>query len=575
MDMKLVKLESIKPSALNPRRTFNEGKMKELIASVEEKGILNPILLRPSNGKFEIVSGERRFRAATAAGLEEIPAVIRPLDDTQALECMIIENLQREDVHPLEEAEGYETLLHNHSYKLAEDIAAKVGKSKGYIYGRLKLCALTPDNRKLFYDNKFNPSVALLVARIPAHLQKEAGKKIATGGPAGEPMSYRAAMEFITKEYMLVLKEAPFDTDDALLIQETGSCTMCQKRTGNQKELFADVSSADVCTDPECFKAKKAAGVKRALAKAKESGKIVLSEKEAKKVFFSEDSLYLGEGYINLDAICEEDRQSRKYKQLVKAVKDSKVVAAVNPHSGELVALIHRTEASRIRKKLNINPPKKADKPAKASKEQEKDTLKREQEKEQARQAAAFKIIDEIIQSARRDTRQSFLRPMAESMCDSFLTPVLAVKFMKRREIEVKKDEAIEKVKEHLSAISATEVPIFCLELMMNEENEFDQESRLVKIMAKHYNIDTGRVKKVAADNAKKEETASAAPVKSEEKKEPEEAHVKMRDKNTFEYNGRGGKKVVVKAKSDMSLEDQQKAGKALKKVTDIFAEDK
>jgi len=575
LNAKLVELKDIRPSQHNARKTFDEVKLKELAASIKEKGVIEPIIIRPANGKYEVVCGERRFRASQMAGVTTIPAVIKELDEKQAIEYQIIENLHREDVHPLEEAEAYELLINKHGYKTVEDLAVKVGKSKGYVYGRLKLCELIPDNRKLFYEGKLSPSVALLIARIPPHLQKEAGKKASSGGSDNEPMSYRRAQEFISNEFMLVLKAAPFDTDDAMLVESTGSCTMCSKRTGNQKELFPDIASADVCTDPVCFKSKKEAGVKRALAKAKESGKIILSEREAKKVFFSEDSMHLGEGYINLETTCEEDKQGRKYKQLVRSVKDAKIVVGVNPFSGELVALLHRSEASRIRKLLNIVQPKKAEKPAKASKAQSEKETQREQETERIRQEVSGKVIEEIIQSARRDTKQSFLRIMAECMCQSFLTPVLAVKFLKRHEqgLEVNKNDAISKVEEHLDIISDSELPIFCLELMMCEESEFDEESRIVKALAKHYNIDPARIKKTAEKDSEKKDVSTAAP--ATQKKEPEEAHVKMRSGNEFEYNGRGGKKVVVKSKEKLSLDDQKKTGAALKQVTDLMAEEK
>ncbi len=140
LNAKLVELKDIKPSQHNARKTFDEAKIKELSASIKEKGVIEPIIIRPANGKYEVVCGERRFRASQMAGITTIPAVIKELDDKQAIEYQIIENLHREDVHPLEEAEGYELLMKKHGYKTVEDIAVKVGKSKGYVYGRLKLC---------------------------------------------------------------------------------------------------------------------------------------------------------------------------------------------------------------------------------------------------------------------------------------------------------------------------------------------------------------------------------------------------------------------------------------------------
>ena len=100
LDVKNLGLSAIKTSEHNARKTFDEGKLKELAESIKEKGVLNPILVRPVDGKYEIVCGDRRFRASKLAGKEDIPAIIRTLTDQQALECAVIENLQREDVHP-------------------------------------------------------------------------------------------------------------------------------------------------------------------------------------------------------------------------------------------------------------------------------------------------------------------------------------------------------------------------------------------------------------------------------------------------------------------------------------------
>jgi len=353
-DIKLVNiaLTDLKLSTLNPRKHLDEAKLKDLVASVKEKGVLQAILVRPSNGKYEIVFGSRRFKAAGLAGLKEIKAEVKELTDKQVLEFQVIENLQREDVHPLEEAEGYEQLLKKHNYKTVEDIAAKVGKSTAYIYGRLKLCELIPENRKFFYDGKFSPSVALLVARIPAHLQKEAGKNVANGGDYGDrqPMSFRDAKEYVHENFMLQLKEAQFDTKEKGLAGK-GSCGECPKRTGNQKELFEDVNRADVCTDPSCFEAKKQAFIQRKLAELKKSGKKFLPLDQV------ENALRYGSNYLKLgDTCCQAGAQGKRptYRDLTKKVKDAEIIYAVHPKEGILVELITKPEAARILKKLGV-----------------------------------------------------------------------------------------------------------------------------------------------------------------------------------------------------------------------------
>jgi ParB/RepB/Spo0J family partition protein len=213
-----------------------------------------PIIARPSirgAGRYEIVAGERRFRAASAAGLTEIPAIVRDLTDAEALELQVIENNQRVDVHPLEEAEGYEALM-QHAHYSVDDMAAKVGKSRAYVYARLKLLALCEAGRKALYEGTISASIALLLARIPVKkLQEKCLDEVLDDMGSGEPMSFREAKDHVENRYMLRLKEAPFKPGDAGLVPKAGACTDCPKRTGNEPELFADIANADVCTDPD------------------------------------------------------------------------------------------------------------------------------------------------------------------------------------------------------------------------------------------------------------------------------------------------------------------------------------
>ena len=353
-----IKLSNISVS-INPRKHFDERKMQDLVASVKEKGVIVPILVRPVNGRYEVVYGERRFKAAQTVGLMEIPVTCQALDDKQVLEFQMIENLQREDIHPLEEAEGYESLMKKHGYKTADDIAVKVGKSRTYIYGRLKLLELILENRKLFYNDKFSPSVALLVSRIPKDLQKEAGKNIALGGiesyaRSGEPMSYRKAQKYITEDFMLQLKGAPFDTKDKTLGGKAGPCTICLKRTGNQKELFPDIQSADVCTDPTCFKMKKNAFMQRILEKLKASGKVILPLDESKKLFRYEHDETPDNKYLNIK---ERSYYGNKYmalQQVLKATKDVNIIYAIQPFSGKLIEMIDKAELPKVLKAAGI-----------------------------------------------------------------------------------------------------------------------------------------------------------------------------------------------------------------------------
>ena len=140
----MVALESLKPGRFNPRRNFPEAQIAELAASIRERGLVQPLVVRPSgtSGKsYEIVAGERRWRAAQVARLKEVPVVVRSLSDQEALEIAIIENVQREDLNAIEEAEGYNVLMDNHGYT-QEDLAKVIGKSRSHLANTLRLLKL-------------------------------------------------------------------------------------------------------------------------------------------------------------------------------------------------------------------------------------------------------------------------------------------------------------------------------------------------------------------------------------------------------------------------------------------------
>lgn len=263
-----IPLDCIRASKTNPRKIFNDDELNDLARSITAQGVAQPILVRPVEiiddvPYFEIVAGERRFRASRLAGMATVPAIVRILTDQEAYEIQVLENLQRVDLHPLEEAEGFEVMMKE--YKVtADQLAEKTGKSKAYIYASLKLCALSEKARFAFYNGDLNKSTALLVARIPIKaLQEECIKAFVNGRHGyGGPMSFRAAAEYVEQQFMLHLKKATFKPGDPDLIPAAGSCTACPKRTGNQPEIFAGVN-ADVCTDPLCYEAKGKAHVIR------------------------------------------------------------------------------------------------------------------------------------------------------------------------------------------------------------------------------------------------------------------------------------------------------------------------
>jgi ParB family transcriptional regulator, chromosome partitioning protein len=144
-----VDVDHITPNPEQPRLVFDETSLEELAASIREHGVLQPILVRPlDGGDYQLIAGERRWRASKAAGLATIPALVEEIDDDTALEISIIENLQREDLSPLDEAGMYDRMVRDHGYSVRR-LAQKIGKDKGYLENRLRLADAPEEIREL------------------------------------------------------------------------------------------------------------------------------------------------------------------------------------------------------------------------------------------------------------------------------------------------------------------------------------------------------------------------------------------------------------------------------------------
>ena len=164
--------DAVHESPTNPRRSFSETSLEELTASVRRHGVLQPILVRPNGDGFTLIAGARRLRAARLADCATIPARVLELDDAAADEATIIENLHREDIHPLDEGESYQRLVA--SGRTIEDVAVAIGKSKGYVYQRISLTRLVPKVQDLLARDVLPLVYALKIAVVPAEQQEEA-----------------------------------------------------------------------------------------------------------------------------------------------------------------------------------------------------------------------------------------------------------------------------------------------------------------------------------------------------------------------------------------------------------------
>ena len=164
--VRIVPVDRIEPNPQQPRVVFEEDALAELAASIREHGVLQPILVRPIGpNQYQIVAGERRWRASRLAGLASIPALIEEIDDDTALEISIIENLQREDLTPLDEAAMYDRMVHEHGYSIRK-LAEKLGKDKGYLENRLRLAGAPPEIRELVSLRKDSLSHAYELMKV-------------------------------------------------------------------------------------------------------------------------------------------------------------------------------------------------------------------------------------------------------------------------------------------------------------------------------------------------------------------------------------------------------------------------
>jgi len=372
MNYRTVSLDHLRLSQtaaqIERRKHLDKAGLKELTESVKTGGVINPILVRPlENGggeTFEIVAGERRFIAARAAGLTEVPAQVRDLSDQEVIELQLVENLQREGLHELAEAEGYEALQEKHGYSV-DDLVVKVGKSKAYVYARLKLLELSKDSRAAFYSGELAASTALLLARLHNADDQKRMLKVALKGKwgDGEPMSFREMKRYIGEEVMLQLKRAPFDTISADLVPKAGPCTTCPKRSGNQIGIFEDGESEDLCTDSACFRLKRDVSIKLKVDAATAAGKTVLAGKATNKIFQGDSDRPAWDApYKPLDA--EEYTGSGKLQKIRAIIpKDAERVLVQAP-SGNLIEMVAK---SVVDKALRRNQPKpaKAARPAK------------------------------------------------------------------------------------------------------------------------------------------------------------------------------------------------------------------
>jgi ParB/RepB/Spo0J family partition protein len=358
-------LDVLVPSLTNPRKTFDAAKLAELADSIQASGVHQTIMVRPLPGSrvhetsrethrgqkhqgyvvptHEIVSGERRYRASVLAGVATIPARIRQLTDGQVLEIQIVENLQRDDLTALEEAEGYERLM-QHSSLSADEVGIKISKSRSYVYARLKLLDLCLEAKQALRTGAIDTSRALLIARIPDGKLQIKAVDYASEAHSGEVPSVRLLQTWLRQNVMLPLDRAPFQITDARLVEAAGSCKDCPKRTGANPDLFAEVVGADICTDPGCYQVKASAHSLRNIARAEAKGMRYVSGAEAKAICYEKSSTL--NGYSPLSQV-RDDAGGQRLDQLL-GKRPEGAVLIENPWTLALIEAVPTEETEGV-----------------------------------------------------------------------------------------------------------------------------------------------------------------------------------------------------------------------------------
>lgn len=249
-------IAQLRTSPYNPRTTYEEEGIKELAATLRESGLLHPLHVRPKDGHYEIITGERRFHAAKLLGWKQIAVYVRETTDAQARDMALTENLQREDMAPMDEARAYKTLVSEGAdiYTLA----AKYGKSDRYIYDRLKLNDLIPVIADLLSRKMIGLGIALEVSKCEKFIQQDLYENHLKGSAEDDTPQTGWRGKGLA-DFRRLLQDA-YTSDLTRYAFDKSDCLHCVHNT-NTYDMFAETNSCGHCTDRECLQAKNAAFV--------------------------------------------------------------------------------------------------------------------------------------------------------------------------------------------------------------------------------------------------------------------------------------------------------------------------
>jgi ParB/RepB/Spo0J family partition protein len=248
-----ISLSLLDPSPFNYREFFPKPELEELAADIARHGIISNLTVRAiAAGRFELVVGERRYRAAGMAGLKAVPATIVSLTDQQVIEVQLSENIHRANPHPMQEARAIGQLQKTRAG--IEEIAARIGKSKAFVYSRLKLLSLIEPVQQMFLADKCSTVQAYEIATLSPDSQTEFFEQYCADWK--EDDFEMPDTDHTLRQFKYDLSNAPFDIKDKKLLPEAGACTGCPFNSATTSTLFPDQAKNSICNKKECYRSK-------------------------------------------------------------------------------------------------------------------------------------------------------------------------------------------------------------------------------------------------------------------------------------------------------------------------------
>lgn len=385
--------ENLSPGK-NPRRSVSKEGIQELAESIRQFGVLSPVLVYKDSesGTYVVIAGHRRVQASKLAELP-VPVIVLKGDSQNRAELSLVENIQREDLSPIDEAEAMKSISKSRRLD-ARGLAEIFGKSTGYVYRRLRLLELSDKARSFLKDGEISISVAVIILRLSDGQSRDrALTEILQRSSGHDP---KEASE-IVQRFMTTLSKAPWDLTDPKLVVKAGACSNCPKRSSAQILLFDTKDKTDRCLNAKCFQLKTRTWEKLEIQTLEKAGaKIVSSIKGMSKNWNGELQLQ-GSKTVLLSDICDLDRNSRKWGEVLGKIKPELLIV-IQPKWGGTYKAIARKDAAAILKKKGI-------KPSSIARQGRTETEKKNMEDAKAWEIAIAKGIGILTDRIRRGTK--------------------------------------------------------------------------------------------------------------------------------------------------------------------------